>query len=275
MKQLALSDEILLNIDKPARYIGNEVNMVRKNPETVAIRFAMCFPDVYEIGMSHLGIQILYDMFNKREDVYCERVYSPWSDLHSIMKEQQIPLFTLETQSPVKDMDFLGITIQYEMCYTNILQILDLSNIPFSAESRTGEHPIVIGGGPCTYNPEPLAEFFDLFYIGEGETRYDDLFDLYKSMKSQGADRREFLRAASHLPGIYVPSLYQVEYGEDGTIAAFHPKYEDVPATVKKEIQMDISHTHYPRNPLVPFIKATQDRVVLPGRHDLPAHQRT
>ncbi len=263
MKQLALSDEILLNIDKPARYIGNEVNMVRKNPETVAIRFAMCFPDVYEIGMSHLGIQILYDMFNKREDVYCERVYSPWSDLHSIMKEQQIPLFTLETQSPVKDMDFLGITIQYEMCYTNILQILDLSNIPFSAESRTGEHPIVIGGGPCTYNPEPLAEFFDLFYIGEGETRYDDLFDLYKSMKSQGADRREFLRAASHLPGIYVPSLYQVEYGEDGTIAAFHPKYEDVPATVKKEIQMDISHTHYPRNPLVPFIKATQDRVVL------------
>ena len=179
------------------------------------------------------------------------------------MKEQQIPLFTLETQSPVKNMDFLGITIQYEMCYTNILQILDLSNIPFSAESRTGEHPIVIGGGPCTYNPEPLAEFFDLFYIGEGETRYDDLFDLYKSMKSQGSDRREFLRAASHLPGIYVPSLYQVEYGEDGTIAAFHPKYEDVPAMVKKEIQMDISHTHYPRNPLVPFIKATQDRVVL------------
>ena len=184
MRQLALSDEILMNIDKPARYIGNEVNMVRKNPKAAAIRFAMCFPDVYEIGMSHLGIQILYDMFNRREDVYCERVYSPWSDLHKIMKEQQIPLFTLETQSPVRNMDFLGITIQYEMCYTNILQILDLSQIPFLAENRTGEHPIVIGGGPCTYNPEPLADFFDLFYIGEGETRYDDLFDLYKSIKS-------------------------------------------------------------------------------------------
>ena len=263
MRQLALSDEILMNIDKPARYIGNEVNMVRKNPKAAAIRFAMCFPDVYEIGMSHLGIQILYDMFNRREDVYCERVYSPWSDLHKIMKEQQIPLFTLETQSPVRNMDFLGITIQYEMCYTNILQILDLSQIPFLAENRTGEHPIVIGGGPCTYNPEPLADFFDLFYIGEGETRYDDLFDLYKSIKSQGKGRREFLRAASRLPGIYVPSLYQTEYGADGTISKFCPKYEDVPATVKKEIQMDLSHTHYPRKPLVPFLKATQDRVVL------------
>ncbi len=263
MRQLALSDEILMNIDKPARYIGNEVNMVRKNPKAAAIRFAMCFPDVYEIGMSHLGIQILYDMFNRREDVYCERVYSPWSDLHKIMKEQQILLFTLETQSPVQNMDFLGITIQYEMCYTNILQILDLSQIPFLAENRTGEHPIVIGGGPCTYNPEPLADFFDLFYIGEGETRYDDLFDLYKSIKSQGKGRREFLRAASRLPGIYVPSLYQAEYGADGTISKFCPKYEDVPATVKKEIQMDLSHTHYPRKPLVPFLKATQDRVVL------------
>ncbi len=263
MRQLALSDEILMNIDKPARYIGNEVNMVRKNPKAAAIRFAMCFPDVYEIGMSHLGIQILYDMFNRREDVYCERVYSPWSDLHKIMKEQQIPLFTLETQSPVRNMDFLGITIQYEMCYTNILQILDLSQIPFLAENRTGEHPIVIGGGPCTYNPEPLADFFDLFYIGEGETRYDDLFDLYKSIKSQGKGRREFLRAASRLPGIYVPSLYQTEYGADGTISKFCPKYEDVPAIVKKEIQMDLSHTHYPRKPLVPFLKATQDRVVL------------
>ena len=182
MRKLALSDEILLKIDKPARYIGNEVNMVRKNPEEVDIRFCMCFPDVYEIGMSHLGIQILYDMFNQREDVYCERVYSPWPDLHKIMKEEQIPLFTLETQEPVQKMDFVGITIQYEMCYTNILQILDLSQIPLYAAERTGEDPIVIGGGPCTYNPEPLADFFDLFYIGEGETRYDELFDLYKEV---------------------------------------------------------------------------------------------
>ena len=263
MRKLALSNEILMSVDKPARYIGNEVNMVRKNPDDVEIRFAMCFPDVYEIGMSHLGIQILYDMFNQRQDVYCERVYSPWSDLHKIMKEQKIPLFTLETQSPVRDMDFLGITIQYEMCYTNILQILDLSGIPLSAEMRKEKDPIVIGGGPCTYNPEPLADFFDLFYIGEGETRYDELFELYKSIKKQGGTRREFLRAACHVPGIYVPSLYEVSYQEDGVIASFMPKHEDVPPIVRKEIQMDLTNTYYPKKPLVPYIKVTQDRVVL------------
>ncbi len=263
MRQLALSDEILLRIDKPARYIGNEVNMVKKDPKTADIRFAICFPDVYEIGMSHLGIQILYDMFNQREDVYCERVYSPWSDLHNILKEQKIPLFTLETQSPVKDMDFLGITIQYEMCYTNILQVLDLSQIPMLSSERAKGDPIVIGGGPCTYNPEPLADFFDLFYLGEGETRYDELFDLYKDMKAKGKARQDFLRAASKLPGIYVPSLYEVDYGEDGAICSFQPKYEGVPAIVKKEIEMDLSNAPYPRKPLVPFIKATQDRVVL------------
>jgi radical SAM family uncharacterized protein len=263
MRQLALSDEILLRIDKPARYIGNEVNMVKKDPKTADIRFAICFPDVYEIGMSHLGIQILYDMFNQREDVYCERVYSPWSDLHNILKEQKIPLFTLETQSPVKDMDFLGITIQYEMCYTNILQVLDLSQIPMLSSERAKGDPIVIGGGSCTYNPEPLADFFDLFYLGEGETRYDELFDLYKDMKAKGKARQDFLRAASKLPGIYVPSLYEVDYGEDGAICSFQPKYEGVPAIVKKEIEMDLSNAPYPRKPLVPFIKATQDRVVL------------
>lgn len=263
MGKLALSDEILLKIEKPARYIGNEYNMVKKNPGDVSIRFAMCFPDVYEIGMSHLGMQILYDMFNQREDVYCERVYSPWNDLHKIMKEQQIPLFSLETQTPVKDMDFLGITIQYEMCYTNILQILDLSHIPLLAKERTSEHPIVIGGGPCTYNPEPLADFFDLFYIGEGETRYDELFDLYETMRKEGCTRQDFLHAASHVPGIYVPSLYEVTYQEDDTIASFQPRYDDVPQTVKKEIEMNLTDTSYPRKPLVPFIKVTQDRVVL------------
>ncbi len=263
MRKLALSDEILLQIDKPARYIGNEVNAVMKDPNRVDIRFCMCFPDVYEIGMSHLGLQILYDMFNKREDVYCERVYSPWHDLHKIMKERQIPLFTLETQTPVRNMDFLGITIQYEMCYTNILQILDLSQIPMLAADRTEGHPIVIGGGPCAYNPEPLADFFDLFYIGEGETRYDDLLDLYKSNRQKGGLRQDFLRQACKLPGIYVPSLYEVAYQEDGTIASFLPKYEDVPATVKKEVEMDVSKTSYPHKPLVPFLKVTQDRVVL------------
>ena len=193
MRKLALNDEILLKIEKPARYIGNEVNSVMKDPEKVSIRFAMCFPDVYEIGMSHLGIQILYDMFNKREDVWCERVYSPWTDLDQIMRERKIPLFALESQDPVKEFDFLGITLQYEMCYTNILQVLDLSGIPLAAEERTDEDPIVIGGGPCTYNPEPLAEFFDLFYMGEGETVYDELLDAYKQNKKRGGTRKEFL----------------------------------------------------------------------------------
>lgn len=263
MRKLALSDELLLRIEKPARYIGNEVNSVMKDKSKVGIRFAMCFPDVYEIGMSHLGIQILYDMFNKREDVWCERVYSPWPDLHEIMKEEHIPLFALESQEPVKDMDFLGITIQYEMCYTNILQILDLSRIPLLAENRTEEHPIVIGGGPCTYNPEPIAAFFDLFYMGEGEVQYDALFDLYQKMKSSGATRKAFLQEAAKIPGIYVPSLYEVEYGEDGTILSFTPVSEDIPATVTKQLVMDMTQAVYPEKPIVPFIKATQDRVVL------------
>ena len=210
MQKLALSDEILLTIEKPARYIGNEVNSVKKDLNEVDVRFCMCFPDVYEIGMSHLGIQILYDMFNRREDVYCERVYSPWTDLDKIMREQNIPLFALESQDPVKDFDFLGITIQYEMCYTNILQVLELSQIPIWAKDRTEKDPIVIGGGPCTYNPEPIAEFFDLFYIGEGETVYFDLIDLYKEAKESGCSRKEFLRKAAGIEGIYVPSLYQV-----------------------------------------------------------------
>ena len=168
MRKLALSDEILLSIEKPARYIGGEINMVQKDPRAVDVRFCMCFPDVYEIGMSHLGIQILYDMFNQWDDVYCERVYSPWVDLDEIMRKEHIPLFALESQEPIKDFDFLGITIQYEMCYTNILQVLDLSGIPLCAKDRTMEDPFVIGGGPCTYNPEPIADFFDMFYIGEG-----------------------------------------------------------------------------------------------------------
>ena len=263
MTKLALSDEILMKIDKPARYIGNELNSVVKEKDTVDIRFVMCFPDVYEIGMSHLGIQILYDMLNKREDVWCERVYSPWPDLHAILKEENIPLFSLESQQAVKDADFLGITIQYEMCYTNILQILDLSQIPIEAADRTENDPILIGGGPCTYNPEPIAEFFDLFYMGEGEISYDALLDLYKKMKQEGASRKDFLHEAAKIPGIYVPSLYEVSYKEDGTIAGFEPVYEDVPRTVTKQIVTDMTQAVYPEKPIVPFIKATQDRVVL------------
>lgn len=263
MRKLALSDEILMQIEKPARYIGNELNSVVKE-NTSQIRFAMCFPDVYEIGMSHLGIQILYDMFNRREDTWCERVYSPWPDLHKVMKEQNIPLFGLESQEPIKNFDFIGITLQYEMCYTNILQILDLAQIPLRAKDRKEEDPIVLGGGPCTYNPEPIADFFDCFYIGEGETQYDTFLNLYKQMKEDGSyTRQAFLHEASKLEGIYVPQLYEVQYKEDGTIAGFTPIYEDVPATVKKQVDMDLTGSVYPEKPVVPFIKATQDRVVL------------
>ena len=263
MQKLALSDDILMKIEKPARYIGNEYNAVVKDKDKVNVRFAMCFPDVYEIGMSHLGIQILYDMFNRMEDVWCERVYSPWSDLDRIMREENIPLFALESQDPVKEFDFLGITIQYEMCYTNILQILDLSGIPFSATDRTEEDPIVIGGGPCSYNPEPIADFFDIFYIGEGETRYEDLINLYKKCKEEGVSREEFLFRAGQLPGLYVPRFYQAEYNDDGTIKAFYPIKEGLPQTITKEIVMDVSDTYYPTKPIVPYIKVTQDRVVL------------
>ena len=263
MRKLALSDEILMTIEKPARYIGGEVNAVMKDKEKVDIRFAMCFPDVYEIGMSHLGIQILYDMFNKREDTWCERVYSPWNDMDEVMREQQIPLFALESQDPIKDFDFLGITIQYEMCYTNILQVLDLAQIPLEASQRTKEHPFVIGGGPCTYNPEPLADFFDLFYIGEGEVQYDALLDLYKEWKASDASREDFLKKASQIPGIYVPSLYSVSYKEDGTIDKMIPLCPEAPEKVKKQLVLDVTTSSYPEKPVVPFIKATQDRVVL------------
>ena len=263
MKKLALSDEILMQIEKPARYIGNELNSVVKE-NTSQIRFAMCFPDVYEIGMSHLGIQILYDMFNRREDTWCERVYSPWPDLHKVMKEQNIPLFGLESQEPIKNFDFIGITLQYEMCYTNILQILDLAQIPLRAKDRSDEDPIVLGGGPCTYNPEPIADFFDCFYIGEGETQYDTFLNLYKKMKEEGNyTRQSFLHEAAKIEGIYVPQLYEVDYKEDGTIASFTPTCEDIPTTIKKQVDMDLTGSVYPEKPVVPFIKATQDRVVL------------
>lgn len=263
MRKLALSDEILMQVDKPARYIGNELNSVMKDTSQVDIRFAMCFPDVYEIGMSHLGIQILYDMFNRRDDVWCERVYSPWPDLHEIMKKENIPLFGLESQDAIKEFDFIGMTLQYEMCYTNILQILDLAQIPFKSADRDESDPIVIGGGPCSYNPEPIADFFDIFYIGEGEISYDALLNLYKEKKKSGYDRNEFLREASKIPGIYVPSLYTVTYKNDGTIDSFEPIYDDVPKNVKKQVQMNLTDSVYPEAPVVPFIKATQDRIVL------------
>ncbi len=263
MRKLALSDEILLSIQQPARYIGGEINSVCKDPSSVDVRFAMCFPDVYDIGMSHLGIQILYDMLNKMPDVYCERVYSPWTDLDAIMREKHIPLFAIESQDPVKDFDILGITLQYEMCYTNILQILDLSGIPLHGSDRTWDDPIVIGGGPCAYIPEPIAEFFDLFYIGEGETAYRQLIDIYKDSRKNGESRETFLKRAAGVPGIYVPSLYEPEYNEDGTLKAFHPTCPEAPEKVVKQLVLDMTEAVYPEKPLVPFIKVTQDRVVL------------
>ena len=263
MKKLALTDDILMKVEKPARYLGNEYNAVYKDTSNVDVRFAMCFPDVYEIGMSYLGIQIIYDMLNKRDDVYCERLYSPWMDLDEIMRERNIPLFALESQDPVKDFDFLGITLQYEMCYTNVLQILDLSQIPLKATERTNEHPFVIGGGPCVYNPEPLADFFDLFYIGEAETVYYDLIDCYKLWKNQGKSRKEFLIEAAKIPGIYVPSLYEVQYNEDLTIASFKAAVDGIPEKIEKQVVSDLANTYYPSKPVVPFIKVTQDRVVL------------
>ncbi len=263
MRKLALSDEILLTIEKPARYIGNEVNVVEKEFDAVDVTVVMCFPDVYEIGMSHLGIQILYDMFNRWEDTYCDRVYSPWVDLDKIMREQNIPLFAVQSQRPVRDFDFLGITLQYEMCYTNVLQVIDLSHIPLIATDRTEEDPIVMGGGPCAYNPEPIAPFFDLFYLGEGETQYRALLDLYQKNRAAGGSREDFLLQAANLPGIYVPRFYEVTYHEDGTIASFTRTRTDVPEQVRKEIVVDVTNTYYPEKPLVPYIKATQDRVVL------------
>lgn len=263
MRELALSDEILLNIEKPARYIGNEVNSVVKNWDEVSIHFAFCFPEVYEIGMSHLGLQILYDMFNQREDTWCERVFSPWVDLDKVMREKKIPLFSLESQRPVKDFDFLGFTLQFEMCYTNILQVLDLSGIPMASADRTLTDPFVIGGGPCAYNPEPLAEFFDLFYIGEGETVYDQLMETYKEWKASGRGRQYFLEMAAEIEGIYVPSFYDVTYHEDGTIASFVPNNVHAKEKIKRQVVSDMAETTYPLRPVVPFIKIIQDRAVL------------
>lgn len=264
MRKLALSEDILMQVDKPARYIGNELNSITKDPSEVDVTFVMCFPDVYEVGMSHQGIQILYDMYNRQEGISCERLYSPWPDLHKIMKERNIPLFTLETQTPVRDKDFLGITIQYEMCYTNILQILDLSQIPLLAKERGEEDPIVVGGGPCTYNPEPIAPFFDMFFLGEGEVNNVDVVRLYERMKRDGSYSREgFLHKAAQFPGVYVPAFFTPIYKENGTLKDWQVKYDDIPNRVRRQVMMDMDHATYPVHPVVPFVRSVQDRVVI------------
>ena len=267
--KLALPEEILLQVEKPERYLGNELNVVRKDKSTIDIRFCMAFPDVYEIGMSHLGIQILYSMFNRRTDTWCERVYSPWADLDHIMRRKKIPLFALESQDPVKVFDFLGITLQYELCYTNVLQLLDLAGIPLHSKERLdaplGSMPIVIGGGPCAYNPEPIADFFDLFYIGEGETVYDELLDLYKACRKAGTSRREFLYRAGQIEGIYAPAFYTPVYHDDGTLASFSPDpaYPGLPRRIRKQAVANLDEAPYIDKPIVPYMRVTQDRVVL------------
>ena len=263
MRKLALSDSVLMRVEKPERYIGGEWNSVIKDKNNVDIRFAFAFPDVYEVGMSHLGIQVLYDMFNKMDGVWCERVYSPWVDLDKIMREENIPLFALESQESIKSFDFLGITLQYEMCYPNVLQMIELSGIPLHSEDRGEDDPIVVGGGPCSYNPEPIYRFFDMFCIGEGEEIYPALFALYRQCKNEGVSRAEFLIRAASLPGIYVPSLYNAEYDDNGMLSSFYPINERAPEKVKRQIVTDFEHAPYPDKPIVPYIQAIQDRVTL------------
>ena len=263
MDKLFLEDRILLQVEKPARYIGNEVNAIYKNKEEVAIRFALCFPDVYDIGMSHLGLSILYNLLNQREDLWCERVFSPWVDLDRIMEEENLPLFALESQEPIKTFDFIGITIQYEMCYTNILRVLDLAQIPLLSKDRTEEHPLVCAGGPCVYNPEPISDFIDFFYIGEGEVQLDALMDAYKLHRENGGTKKAFLELAATFEGIYVPAFYEVIYNEDGTIESFLPKHPNAKPQVKKVIMMDMTGSRYPMKPIVPYIQTVHDRVVL------------
>ncbi|MBQ7265656.1 MAG: TIGR03960 family B12-binding radical SAM protein [Firmicutes bacterium] len=256
-------DEILLQVEKPGRYIGNEGGMEIKDPSKTDIRFAFCFPDVYEVGMSHLGLQILYFFLNRREDTYCERAFAPWHDMEEKMRENALPLFSLETFTPLKEFDFVGFTLQYEMSYTNVINMLDLSGIPIFAKDRKEEDPLIIGGGPCTYNPEPLADFFDIFYIGEGEVSYDELLDTYKKNKKAGGTKFDFLKAACRIKGIYIPSFYDVSYNDDGTISAFTPKYDFVPKTVEKVIVKDLDKVFYPEKQLVPLIETVHDRVTL------------
>ncbi len=259
-----ITDDILCKVEKPSRYVGGELNQVIKNPENVNIRFAFCFPDVYEVGMSHLGTRILYHTINERKDTYCERVFAPWPDMETLMRENDIKLFTLETKTPLDKFDMLGFTLQYEMSYTNILNMLDMSGITIRASERGEEEPIIMAGGPCAYNPEPLYDVVDFFEIGEGEEMMNDVLEAYAKHKANGkVNKKEFLREISKIGGIYVPSLYDVTYNEDGTIKEFSPKYEDVPAKVKKRIVNNFDAVSFPDEMIVPYTDIVHDRVVL------------
>ena len=256
---------ILTSVQKPGRYAGGEYGQVIKDRAAVSARFAFCFPDTYEIGMSNLGVRILYYCLNLHERIWCERVYDPWVDMQEKMKEYDLPLTAVESGDPLSVFDFIGFTLQYEMSYTNVLNMLELGRVPIWARER-GEHdPLVIGGGPCSYNPEPVADFFDLFNIGEGEEMLPEIVELYIAMRDEGSyTRAAFLpRAAATIPGVYVPSLYDVTYNEDGTVRAYTPRYPDVPAVVTKRIVTDLDKGLYPEQVVMPYIETVQDRITV------------
>ncbi|EOU2066974.1 TIGR03960 family B12-binding radical SAM protein [Clostridium perfringens] len=257
-----ITDDILYRVKKPSRYVGGELNEVIKDPKEVDIRFGFCFPDVYEVGMSHLGSRILYHVLNQRKDTYCERVYAPWPDMEKLMRENNIPLYALETKDPINEFNFLAFTLQYEMSYTNILNMLNMGGIPLRASERTEKDPLVIAGGPCAYNPEPLYDIVDIFQLGEGEEGLNDLLDLYQKHKDN-FNKEAYLREASHIPSVYIPSLYDVTYNEDGTIKEFIPKYDDVPKKVKKRIINNFDQVDFPESLIVPYSEIVHDRVVL------------
>ncbi len=254
-------EQLLLTVQKPARYSGGEIGSIIKDKSKIDVRFAFCFPDSYEIGMSHLGMKILYSLFNKREDIWCERVFAPWPDFERVMRENDIPLFALESRDAIKDFDFIGFTLQYELSYTNVVNMLDLARVPVFARDRDENHPIIVAGGPCTCNAEPLADFIDIFFLGEGEKVDLELIDLYKDFKAEGKSRKEFLIAASKIEGVYVPSLYDISYNEDGTIKSVTAK-DGAPQKIRKRIEENLNDTFYPETFVVPFIDIVHDRAV-------------
>lgn len=257
-------EQLLRLVQKPGRYTGGEFGQTVKNKADVACRIAFCFPDTYEIGMSNLGVRILYSALNTQPDVWCERAYAPWTDMESLMRQHHVPLWAHESGDPLRQFDFVAFTLQYELCYTNVLNMLELAGIPLRAEDRDENDPIILGGGPCAYNPEPVADFFDIFSIGEGEQALVELARLYISMRQTGTySKRNFLRRAAQLDGFYVPSLYTVSYHPDGTIAAFTPKYDDVPHTIRKRIVTNMDQAHFPQSYVMPYIETVHDRIML------------
>jgi len=250
-------------VSKPARYMGNEYNMVEKDPSKVSIRFAFAFPDVYEVGMSHLGMKILYHLINEREDTYCERVFAPWTDMEEKLRQHRLPLFSLETRDPVSSFDFIGFTLQYEMSYTNILNMLDLAGVPLRSRDRSASDPFVIVGGPCAYNPEPLAEFVDLVVLGEGEETINEILDAYLEWKDEKGSREDFLLRASRIPGVYIPAFYDVEYDSKGRVASVKPNRSGVPERIVKRIIPDLDKAYYPKTLVVPYMEIVHDRIML------------